>query len=267
MQKGPYDIEIFLIVVTALIITMVIFIVSIVYLYRKKQQLFGKSLQSLALLHEKEMLDTRLEIQEQTFQHISREIHDNINLSLTLAKLNLNTISCSLGTQAEVKIQNSIELITKSIIELSDISKALNSDLISQQGLVQAISEEIRRIEQSGSFIINYKVEGEPIYLNSQKELIIFRIIQEAFNNIIKHANASQCLLSLNFEKESLIVCIRDNGIGFADSDTISKTNAGMRNMNIRAKMLGGTMTVNSHKGNGTGLLFNLPYQNDVRTK
>ena len=75
---------------------------------------------------------TQLEIQEDTFQHISREIHDNINLSLTLAKLNLNTLNWSEKEKAISQVNSSIDLISQSIANLSDISKSLNSDIISK---------------------------------------------------------------------------------------------------------------------------------------
>jgi two-component system, NarL family, sensor kinase len=91
MQKTTNDIIIFLIVVSALIISMVLFIILMLYQYRKKQAQFQIDLEQIKLDHEKTLMTAQLEIQEQTFQHISREIHDNISLNLTLAKLQLNT--------------------------------------------------------------------------------------------------------------------------------------------------------------------------------
>src|SRR5688572_5986756 len=92
VQKTPYDIAVFLVIVSALIVVMIAFIISMLYLYRKRQQQFEKNLEQQKLDYENSILNTRLEIQEQTFQHISREIHDNITLSLTLAKLHLHTM-------------------------------------------------------------------------------------------------------------------------------------------------------------------------------
>ena len=80
------------------------------------------------------MLNTQLEIQEQTLGHIAREIHDNISLSLTLAKLQLNTFNWNDKALSSDKLNSSIELLTKSIVELSDLSKGMNADIIIQQG-------------------------------------------------------------------------------------------------------------------------------------
>lgn len=263
MQKISYDIIVFFVVVIGLIVTMILFLVSIVYLYRKKQKLYGQNIQDLTLMHEKALLDSRLEIQEETFQHISREIHDNINLSLTLAKLHLNTLLDS-PDLIQVKIENSINLLTKSISELSNISKTLNAELIIQQGLVQAVEEEVNRIMQATSLKIELIITGEPIYLSAQKELIIFRIIQEAFNNIIKHSGGRQSTLVLNFGKDNLEVDISDTGKGFNPNDSIRKDHAGLRNISNRAKILGGSMKLQSERGKGTLLIFKIPYQTHV---
>jgi two-component system, NarL family, sensor kinase len=259
MRKGSFDIVIFLVIVSVLIITMLIFILSIVYLYRKKRELFGKSIEDLRLQHERTILDSRLEIQEQTFQHISREIHDNINLSLTLVKLNLNTLQDS-PEQINSKVESSVNLLSKCITELSNISQALNADIIIQQGLIQSIKDELSRIMQASKIDIFLEVTGEPVFLLAQKELIIFRIIQEAFNNILKHSNATNAYLGLDFNDNFLQVKISDKGKGF-DNSSIFPSRAGLRNMETRAKILGGTMDLNSKLNKGTTVSFKIPYE------
>jgi signal transduction histidine kinase len=260
MQKSTYSLVIFLIIVSVLIITMMIFIISIIYAYRKKQFLMRESIHALKLQHDKIILDTRLEIQEQTFQHIGREIHDNINLSLTLTKLNLNTLIENSNKQNSGEIKACIGLITKAILDLSNISRSLNSDLIIQQGLIQAVNEEIKRIRQVSSFTIDFKVTGEPVFLNAQKELIIFRIIQEAFNNILKHANASFASLNLNYIPNELTICIEDDGKGFIINNDFSRSNLGLKNMESRTKALEGVMELSTIVNEGTTLIFRIPY-------
>lgn len=263
MQKNTNDIIPFLIVVSALIALLVGFITFMFVSYRKRQNNYQNNLEQIQLDHEKTLLSSQLEIQEQTFQHVSREIHDNINLSLTLAKLNLNTVDLQSSNIALTKIENSIELISKSIIELSNISKSLNSDFFEQQGLVKAIEDEVGRIRQAGAYCVAYSVTGNPIFLNAQKELIIFRIIQEAFNNIIKHANANSFQLIIHYGESDLLINILDSGNGFDTKTSIANSHAGLKNMQTRSKILGGTMDIKSEIGNGTSLTFNIPYQNN----
>ncbi len=266
MQKTPYDIVVFLVVVSGLIIFMVAFIVFMLYLYRKKQQGFEKDILQIKQDNEKTLLNTQLEIQEQTFQHIAREIHDNISLSLTLAKLQLNTFDWNDKESSSDKLYNSVELLTKSIAELSDISKGMNADIIIQQGLLRAVEEEIRRIRLAGLFTLDYTLTGIPVYMNAQQELIIFRIIQEAFNNIIKHAKTRSASLQFHYTDMKMLFTITDNGIGFDTEQSAKYRQAGLKNMATRAKMLGGTMIIESRPGHGSSLNFTIPLKNNEQT-
>ena len=261
MQKTPYDIVVFLVVVSGLIIFMVAFIVFMLYFNRKKQQSFEKDILQIKQNHEKAVLNAQLEIQEQTFQHISREIHDNIGLSLTLAKLQLNTFDWNDKGGSFDKLNSSVELLTKSIAGLSDISKGLNADIIIQQGLLSAVEEEIKRILQAGLFTLDFMLTGTPVYMKAQEELIIFRIIQEAFNNIIKHAKTRAVELHLHYDDVKLHIAIVDEGIGFDIGLSAKNRHAGLKNMEARTKMLGGQMKIKSRSGHGTSLNFTIPFK------
>src|SRR5262245_13132625 len=138
MQKDIDDIIIFLLLTTLLVLIMGGFILSILFLYRKNQLNYFKDLERMKYDYEKTLLHTQLEIQEQTLHTISREIHDNINLTLTLAKLQLNTINVN-DEKTIRQIHSSIEFVSKAIADLSDISRGLNSDVIIEQGLISAL--------------------------------------------------------------------------------------------------------------------------------
>jgi two-component system, NarL family, sensor kinase len=261
MQKASYDIVIFLVVVAVLILFLVGFIIFMTFLYRKKQQTFEKNIEQLKLDNEKAVLNAQLEIQEQTLQHISREIHDNISLSLTLAKLQLNTFDWNDRLGAEQKLDQSIELLTNSIAELSHLSKGMNTELINQQGLLKAVEDEVERIKNAGLFTIQYQLTGETKYTGAREDLIIFRIIQEAFNNIIKHAGAKHTNLHIHYNDTKIIITISDDGSGFDTELYNTGSKAGLKNMEGRIKMLGGQMKIESHPGQGTTLTFTIPYE------
>ena len=262
MQKAHYDIVLFLFVSTFLILLMAGFIVTILYLYRKKQLAYFKTIEELKLDYEKSLLHTQLEIQEQTLQHISREIHDNISLSLTLAKLNLNTFDWNSVTKAKNQVHCSLEQISKAITDLSHLSKGLNSELIINQGLIEVLKNEMDRLKELELFQVNYTITGNPVFMDSQKELVIFRIIQEAFNNIIKHAKATVVKLSLHYDLDQLKILITDNGTGFCKDAVLqnNKSAAGLNNMNKRAKILNGQTMIQSELQSGTSVYITIPY-------
>ena len=239
MENSHYDIIFFVLVSTILILLMGGFIVTILYLYRKKQLAYYRIIEEIKLDYEKNILHTQLEMQEQTLQHISREIHDNITLSLTLAKLNLNTLDWSSSDKVKHQIDSSLLQISKAISDLSDLSKGMNSELITNQGLIEALKKEMTRVQELNLFRVDYIITGSPVFMDSQKELIVFRIIQEAFNNIIKHAKASSVKVNLDYSTDHLNVLIADNGKGFClnitEENKGKESNAGLSNMKNRA--------------------------------
>ena len=252
------DIIIVLIITSTLIILLLTMIVILVlYLYQKKQLAFKNKINNLKTDFDKTILKSRLEIQEETMQHLSREIHDNIGLSLTLSKLNLNTLTRENEDIDKEKINNSIHLIGKAIADLSNISRSLNSDLINNNGLIRTLEEEISRIQKSTLIKFDLKISGTTRFLDNQKELIIFRIIQESINNIIKHSGAKNGIISLYYSSNNLELEIFDNGIGF-DSNSIKNNSSGLINLRARTKMINGYCNIYS-SSEGTHIKLIIP--------
>ena len=264
MQSAHYNLTLFILASAILISSMAVFIVTILFLYKKKQFAYYKTIEELKLDYEKNLLHTQLEIQEQTLQHISREIHDNINLSLTLAKLNLNTLDWNYADKAKIKIESSLQQISKSIVDLSDLSKGMNSELIKNQGLIEVLKKEAGRLRELNLFELDYMITGNPVFMDSQKELVIFRIIQEAFNNIIKHARATSVKLSLEYNFDHINVLIADNGRGFSkvavEQNRNKESNAGLNNMQKRAALFNGRTIIDSALDSGTSIFVTIPY-------
>jgi signal transduction histidine kinase len=263
LVKSPYyDMALFVLISTIIILLMGVFIFAIVFMYRKKQIAYNKTIEQLRFEHEKSLLHTQLEIQEQTFQNISREIHDNISLSLTLAKLNLNTLEWDCHEKAKNQVDSTLEQLSKAIDDLRDISKSMNSELITSQGLLEVLKRETRKLKELDLFALKYLVTGTPVFMDSQKELIIFRIIQEAFNNIIKHSKATAVELNLNYYIDYVQVCISDNGKGFYLDKVVDnkESSAGLNNMRQRALLFNGKTIIESLLGYGTKVWVTIPY-------
>ena len=224
---------------------------------------FKSNLNSLKHDYEKNLLKTQIEIQEHTFQNISREIHDNISLSLTLVKLNLNTLDWVHSEKAAESIKSSVHILGSAIADLSNLSKSMNTELIMNLGLMKVIRNEVEKLKNMARLNIDYEIKGEPIFMDSEKELIIFRIIQEAFNNILKHSKASKVWLLLDYSAHFLDVTIRDNGIGFVKEEVFNQkesNKAGLNNILNRAKLFNGTVNLETKPEKGTQILLTVPY-------
>ncbi len=263
MQERTHDIKVFIFLATALILIMGAFIVTMLFLYKRKQLAHIRDLERMKMEFEKDTLKTELEIQEQSFLMISREIHDNINLSLTLAKLNLNATYEAFNKQEINPLTEPIRLISKVISELTELSRAINSDVIKECGLITALNFEIERIKKLTNPVIHYNLSGNPVYMDSQRELFIFRIIQETFNNILKHSKAKNIFIQLNYDSSELKIDIRDDGEGFKKNQLRKIKgifpSSGLKNIQKRTELLRGEFKLLSEPGMGTQLFLNLP--------
>ena len=258
MQTGDIQIINFVLLSISIICLLVILIIFLFYTYKKTQTAAARKLELLELRNERDYILSKLEIQEDTFNYISREIHDNINLGLTLAKLHLNTIVTA-DTNTGKKISDITALLTDAIEDLRNLSHAFNGDVIQSQGLLTALQFEVGRLEKLGTYKVIYEVTGETSFLDAKKELIIFRIIQESITNILKHANATTISISINYGSDSLTVIIKDNGKGINFETTGQKGN-GLPNMHLRAKSIGGTFNISSLLQEGTQSTINIPF-------
>jgi two-component system, NarL family, sensor kinase len=263
MPNSFKQIIILFIVGTFIIFLFLAFIFTIIFLYKRKQARLNRDMRILKLDHEKNLLSTQLEIQEQTFRNISQEIHDNISLSLTLAKLHLNSFNMKYRSVETELLESSIDLISKALVDLNDISKSMDSDLIESHGLIHAIEFETDLLRKIGQHQIEFTINGEPTYMESGKELIIFRMVQETCNNILKHADAKNIVICLNYQPLKLEIQISDDGKGF-DPTEVSKNksvrnSAGLKNLHNRASIINGKTHIQSQTGKGTIITFEIP--------
>lgn len=209
---------------------------------------------------QQELLRTQLEIQEQTFKTISQEIHDNIGQVLSLAKLNLNRVEME-NPHVESRINDARDLVSKAIQDLRDLSRTLNTENIVSIGLMKAIEMELAMIEKTGLVQTRWQVAGQVLRLEPQKELILFRIVQEALHNIIKHAQATFVSVQAIFKENALQLSISDNGRGF-DSAGGEMQGSGLRNMQSRARLIGAEWRINSVRQGGTQIFISLSVEN-----
>lgn len=260
MQEERSMIIIFILVATIFILLLIAFIVSILFRYRRKQLAYKQEMQTLKEDLEKNILTAQLEVQEQTFQNIAREIHDNIGLSLTLAKLNLNTMDIEERVTALEKLDASVDLIGQAIDDLRNISSSLNSDIIADQGLIKALDQEISKLKKLKLYSIEFIINGNPVFLDSQQELVLLRIAQEAFNNIIKHANARSINISLDYRDNILTLRVTDDGSGFNEANYETGKSSGLVNMKNRAVLLNGSCTISGAPAAGTTVQVTVPF-------
>jgi len=246
-------------VILILLFLGVLFLVMLFYYNNKKGQM-SKEQQLMRATFEKQLLESKLEMQEQTFSMISQEIHDNVGQILSLAKVQLGILEEQHGIRNDL-VTNAKESISLAMSELRDIAKSLSTQRLQQLSLKESIEQEIRRINRSGFIHIGSMVLGTEKIIPDQQKLIVFRMVQEGFQNIIKHAQATEVAVSLDYREDSLRIALADNGNGF-DPEKEMKKNEGLGLQNIlrRAEMVGGKANVISQPGKGTTLEIIMNY-------
>jgi signal transduction histidine kinase len=231
-------------------------VVFFVIMYKRRQTNYKNEKYNLEQKFQQEMLRTQLEIREQTLKYIGQEIHDNIGQTLSLAKLHLNTWK---GEGSEEKIATTKDLVSKAIHDLRALSKTLNAEAVMAKGLLHAVQSELDTIERTGMYKTRLTTEGLPYSLGTEKEIFLFRIVQEAINNIIKHAQATFILVEVQYVRGLFRMHISDNGVGFGAPEQAAASGSGLLNMHHRAALLRGTFGIETAKGKGTKICITIP--------
>ena len=158
-------------VIVILLFLGVLFLVMLFYYNNKKGQM-SKEQQLMRAAYDKQLLESKLEIQEQTFDMISQEIHDNVGQILSLAKVQLSIMEQKQSVEGEL-LTNVKESISLAMTELRDIAKSLSSERLQKLSLQDSITQEIRRINRSGLIKVSSDVEGaEKIFRTSTSSLL-----------------------------------------------------------------------------------------------
>jgi two-component system, NarL family, sensor kinase len=254
--KGE-DINITVLYLTMGFLLFALFLILFITIYRFRLNRHLKDKIKMKANFEQELLQTQLEIQEQTLKNISEEIHDNVGQVLSLAKLHLNTFPQNLDAPIQSKVDETNSLVSKAINDLRNLSRSLHGEKVTDIGLVEAIAGELNILQNTGQFATKLAVNGEQYKLDNQKEMVVFRIVQEALHNAQKHSKATELLVEINYTPGIFSLKVCDNGNGFT-TETMDKKQQGigLKNIHNRAALIGGKLQLES--GNGKGTCINL---------
>jgi len=231
-------------------------VVFFVAFQRRKNKLLLERLEEMQRF-EKELANTQLEIQEQTLKNIAWELHDNVGQLLSVANIQLNMMMTADCKDIQKELKETKDVISATVQEVRSLSKTLNSDVIQNNGLVKSIKVELERFNRLNFLFADFKIEGQEVKINSENEIIIFRILQEFFSNVIKHAKADNLFVFLSYKEHTLEIIAEDNGVGF---DTSAKSeSSGMHNMKNRAKLLDAEFSLTSTPNKGTKIFLSYP--------
>ncbi|MFB0559396.1 MAG: histidine kinase [Dehalococcoidales bacterium] len=225
-------------------------------------------------LRVRQLLAQAVHAQEEERKRISVDLHDSVAQWLVAASYRAQTCSQILpGDDNNVARQELADMentLSKSLKELRRVVTGLRPPALDELGLNYALKQSLEDLKADGLDCQFSKV-GTQVRLPSSIEIAVYRVVQEALNNVRKHANATKVNLRLQFLEDKLLVEVRDNGRGFDLPQTLDSATSvghmGLLGMKQRAETLGGNIKIKTGEGAGTTIILSLPIQPQVEEK
>ncbi len=244
---------------TLILLFFSIIVIIAILKYRNKQREFQEREDTI----KNELIKASLESKEQTMEELAARLHIKLQQTLSLAKLNLNTMLMRPSNIDINKIESTKLLITESIKEIKDLSKDLDPKYITGYTLEENIAQQLQRVEDKTSIKTHFTTSKEEINLKKNTQIFTYRIIQEAINNSLNHADASLIAIKLVNNPKDFDVYVEDNGKGFDTSILNGESNKakgiGLLSIQNRTQLMNGTFTIKSQPNNGTKINLNIP--------
>lgn len=246
----------FIIIGSASLLLILIFFYLLLYQYYRRRLHHADELYTLRRNYDQALLQSQLEIQEQTYLQISEEIHDNIGQVLSLVKLNINTLDKSHDAE---KITTTDTLLAQAIADLRSLSHLLHTDYIKDAGFTESVQQLLMHLQKSGQYKTSLQQPDGSFVVDGQQAIILFRMVQEIVNNSVRHAGASEFCITLEQRNGRRSIVLTDNGRGF-DTSILEQPGGGLgiRNMKLRAASVGAAVHIDSTPNKGTTITISL---------
>ncbi len=209
-----------------------------------------------------------LSSQEEERKRLASELHDGLGQDLLLIKNRVGLLAADKRHPLEVARQlgEISQNASRAIADVRAISQALRPTALEQVGLTKAVEWMVEQVAGASTTKFSTELENIDGLLEPEKEISLYRVVQEALNNVLKHAQASQVIVEAKREKAELRASVFDNGRGF-DPERAGregeKPGLGLAGMRERAKVLGGRIELQSASGKGTRLTLTVPLSSD----
>lgn len=214
-------------------------IISIIF-HQRKVIRYQLKMQLMEAEQQKILLYASIKLQEEERQRIAADLHDDAGPLLATARLYLteNMVNLDKATQLQ-SIFNAKQIIDEAIQLIRNISHSLMPPTLKNFGLESTVNDFFQKINGAGSLNVNARFHDYKIRLKPEKELAVFRVIQELINNILKHSNSSFIHLTQHSGENNMIIRLHHDGRGLTQDDFIkmSKSNVGLGLKNIQSRL------------------------------
>lgn len=257
-----------LLAMTGMALLVVSFIVLVIY-NNNKMLRQKKKLQEAEIRYQQELLFAVIDSQEKERQRIGTDLHDEVGATLSALRLIIEDFISNVQSvpEADLFCQKSKFIIDDVISTVRNISHDLSPLGKETHNLRDALEDLMDKVNQSGKIHVQLETSsGDLSGLTGTASLALYRVFSELINNTIKHAQASNIVLSVNEEEQRLLFCYKDDGIGLSRGVDNAKQGIGMRNIESRLRMIQSDFTINDATGGGFEMNILLNREHSTKT-
>lgn len=251
---------------TRMLIAIILFFIVfagafLLYLFlQQREKLLQNKIITIEQQKKLELTQAIIDGEEQERTRLAKELHDGIGGLMSMLKLQFTNFKKSHAEiQNDTEYNSALNLLNTASQDIRKISHALMPSALERLGLIDAVEQFCTSMQASAGFEIDFQYYGLEERLPPRFELLVYRIVQELLNNIVKYAEAKEVLVQLSKNENLLSITIEDDGRGFDTSIIKNKDGIGLHSMQKRLELLGGKMDADSAIGKGTSVNIELP--------
>ena len=245
-------------------------IILFVLAYQKKFLSQQIEMQRLETQYQQDLLKSSIEAQERERKRIAQDLHDDIGALLSTVKLGFHLIKRQAPPDSKQlnSIKSTGDTLNEAISHVRQISKNLLPPTLEKFGLSNALEQLCNKMQVPETLEIEFKETGEYKRLPFEKELGLYRVVQELMNNIVKHAEASNVIVELKSRHDKLLLSIHDDGKGF-DHELAKKNSKsgglGLRNIDSRLSLIPANLRYSTKVATGSKAIIEVVLQNEKK--
>jgi len=248
--------------ITACVLFLVVLLAALYRSHKHKRRLQEEQISSLNKEHEIAQLKAMMKGEEHERTRLARELHDGFISQLSAIKMNFSALS---GHPGGGKFEENMQRLQETIQELRLTAHNLMPEILLNGSLAEAVQLYCERMSAAHQLHIDFQVYGFLPRLRTEFELTLYRIIQEALQNIVKHSGADIALVQINHFDGVVSITVEDNGNGFSQQDIRHKRSAGIDNLNARVNALNGYINISDKSGVGTTVYIEFEINDKIR--
>lgn len=248
-------------IIAAITLCSILTIALLFALYKRKQSVLEAKMQTAILEQQNIATKAVLTAEEKERKRIAGDLHDGVGQMMSAVKMNLSSLASKLQINNEQDVallEKTLALVDESCKEVRSVSHNMMPNALLKSGLSSAVKSFLDKLDHK-KLKVNLHTEGLENRLSDNIEIILYRVIQETVNNVIKHANANQLDISLIKDKDGISCTIEDNGIGFNSAAAFLNEGIGIKNIKARITHLQGSVEWDSSTNKGTLVAIHVP--------